>query len=219
MAARLRRGSCEAPRSIVRPARQAAQQPLQRLFQAQPDRQKTAAVQQPAKRMVMRPQINPVYLPQEVAYDGPAKPGTIVIEGKAMDLQLWKSGYFTREPPRLRIATGYDDLYHLTPERVLRNVLRLGYRGPINHYVGMSHYFRLEANSGGFYISLAGGVLNGPCAAWHRDFCERAQALATIMELTGVFDGPPARGRPRVQIRVMRSGTHQRRKYRRQPRQ
>ncbi|MDX8468523.1 L,D-transpeptidase [Mesorhizobium sp. VK23B] len=67
---------------IVRPSRQATQQPLQRLFQAQPDRQRTAAVQQPAKRMVMRPQINPIYLPQEVAYDGPQKPGTIVIDTK-----------------------------------------------------------------------------------------------------------------------------------------
>ncbi|HEX8239995.1 MAG TPA: DUF2460 domain-containing protein [Allosphingosinicella sp.] len=78
---------------------------------------------------------------------------------------------------RLRIATGYDDLYHLAPARVLRNILQLGYRGPINHYVGMSHYFRLEANSGGFYISLAGGVLNAPCAAWHADFAGRAGAL------------------------------------------
>ncbi|HEX8307908.1 MAG TPA: DUF2460 domain-containing protein [Allosphingosinicella sp.] len=78
---------------------------------------------------------------------------------------------------RLRMAMGYDDLYHLTPARVLRNVLQLGYRGPINHYVGMSHYFRLEANSGGFYISLAGGVLNVPCAAWHSDFAARAKAL------------------------------------------
>ncbi|HEX8467075.1 MAG TPA: DUF2460 domain-containing protein [Allosphingosinicella sp.] len=78
---------------------------------------------------------------------------------------------------RLRMATGYDDLYHLTPARVLRNILQLGYRGPINHYVGMSHYFRLEANSGGFYISLAGGVLNAPCAAWHSDFAARAKAL------------------------------------------
>jgi uncharacterized protein (TIGR02217 family) len=78
---------------------------------------------------------------------------------------------------RLRIATGYDDLYHLAPERVLRNALQLGYRGPIDHYVGMSHYFRLEALGGGFYVSLAGGALNAPCAAWHRDFAGRAKAL------------------------------------------
>lgn len=78
---------------------------------------------------------------------------------------------------RLRIATGYDDLYHLTPARMLRNCLQLGYRGLINHYVGMSHYFRLEANSGGLYASLAGGALNAPCVAWHRNFCKRAKAL------------------------------------------
>jgi uncharacterized protein (TIGR02217 family) len=77
----------------------------------------------------------------------------------------------------LRIATGYDDLYHLTPARVLHNALRLGYRELINHYVGMSHYFRLEPLGGGYYISLAGGVLNAPAAAWHRDFAVRAAAL------------------------------------------
>ncbi|HEU4959893.1 MAG TPA: DUF2460 domain-containing protein [Sphingomonas sp.] len=77
----------------------------------------------------------------------------------------------------LGIASGYDDSYNVTPARLLRNALLLGYRGAINHYVGMSHYFRLEANSGGYYVSLAGGVLNAPCAAWHKDFAERAQAL------------------------------------------
>ncbi len=54
----------------------------------------------------------------------------------------------------LSIATGYDDAYHLTPERVLRQILALGYRGAINHYVGMSHYFRLERSGGGLYASL-----------------------------------------------------------------
>jgi len=77
----------------------------------------------------------------------------------------------------LSIATGYDDCYNLTPARVLRNALQLGYRGAINHYVGMSHYFRLEANSGGYYVSLAGGTINAPCVAWHRDFAARAKAL------------------------------------------
>jgi len=76
-----------------------------------------------------------------------------------------------------RIAGGYDDSYNLTPARLLRNALNLGYRGDIVHYVGMSHYFRLEALYGGYYVSLAGGVLNAACAAWHRDFAERAAAL------------------------------------------
>ncbi len=77
----------------------------------------------------------------------------------------------------VRIAGGYDDSYNLTPARVLRNALHLGYRGSITHYVGMSHYFRLERVGGGFYVSAAGGVLNAACAAWHRDFAGRAGAL------------------------------------------
>ena len=71
----------------------------------------------------------------------------------------------------LRTASGYDDSYHLTPARLLRNVLHLGYRGAIIHYVGMSHYFRLDAE-----MMVTGG-LNTPCAAWHRSFAQAAAAL------------------------------------------
>ncbi|MCD2325112.1 DUF2460 domain-containing protein [Sphingomonas sp. IC-56] len=77
----------------------------------------------------------------------------------------------------LGIANGYDDSYHLTPQRVLRNMVQLGYRGDILHYVGMSHYFRLEALYGGYYVSLGASALNVACAAWHRDFAARAKAL------------------------------------------
>ena len=77
----------------------------------------------------------------------------------------------------LGIASGYDDSYNLTPARLLRSALHLGYRGDIVHYVGMSHYFRLEALYGGYYVSLAGGTLNAASAAWHRDFAARAAAL------------------------------------------
>ena len=76
-------------------------------------------------------------------------------------------------PHRLGIASGYDDSYHLTPARLLRNALQLGYRGAINHYVGMSHYFRLIDG----LATASGGVLNTACAAWHRDFAEKARAL------------------------------------------
>ena len=77
----------------------------------------------------------------------------------------------------LGIATGYDDCFNQTPARVVAAIHALGYRGAINHYVGMSHYFRLERADGGLFVSLAGGVLNAPCAAWHRDFAGRAKAL------------------------------------------
>ena len=77
----------------------------------------------------------------------------------------------------LKMATGYDDGYNQTPERLLRQIHALGYRDVINHYVGMSHYFRLEALGDGHYVSLAGGALNTPCRAWHADFAAKAKAL------------------------------------------
>ena len=81
----------------------------------------------------------------------------------------------------LAMATGYDDCFNQTPERVVAAIHALGYRGAINHYVGMSHYFRLErpdpSSAEGLYVSLTGGALNAPCAAWHRDFARRAKAL------------------------------------------
>ncbi|MET3726177.1 DUF2460 domain-containing protein [Sphingomonas trueperi] len=98
-----------------------------------------------------------------IACDGP---GSVLAIG---DVVLPEHG--------LSIATGYDDGYNQTPARLLRNILQLGYRGDILHYVGISHYFRLEPASGGFYASLAGGVLNRACAAWHADFAARAKAL------------------------------------------
>lgn len=77
----------------------------------------------------------------------------------------------------LSMATGYDDCFNQTPERIVAAIHALGYRGAINHYVGMSHYFRLEPAGGGLYVSLAGSALNAPCAAWHADFAFRAKAL------------------------------------------
>jgi uncharacterized protein (TIGR02217 family) len=79
-------------------------------------------------------------------------------------------------PHGLSIATGYDDAYNVTPARLVRNVQRLGYGGAVNHYVGMSHYYRLEANGGGYYASLTGGALNVAAAAWHGDFAGRLKA-------------------------------------------
>ena len=76
----------------------------------------------------------------------------------------------------MQMATGYDDAYNLTPARVLRQIRALGYRGTINHYVGMSHYFRLEPLGSDHYVSLNGGALNNACIAWHENFVQLAKA-------------------------------------------
>jgi uncharacterized protein (TIGR02217 family) len=72
----------------------------------------------------------------------------------------------------LRIATAYDDMYNLPPERIVQTAERLGYRGTFNHYVGMSHYFAL----GGTGTLDATKTLNSAALAWHRDFARAAKA-------------------------------------------
>lgn len=86
----------------------------------------------------------------------------------------------------LGIASGYDDSYHLTPARLVRQMVQLGYRDDVVHYVGMSHYMRLEASGGDFIASLAGGALNAPCAAWHAAFAAacREAGLGVIWSLS-----------------------------------
>ena len=72
----------------------------------------------------------------------------------------------------LRIATAYDDLYYLPPERIVESVERLGYRKLINHYVGMSHYIALD----GAGLVDPARPLNEAALAWHRDFARAAAA-------------------------------------------
>lgn len=80
------------------------------------------------------------------------------------------------KPHGLHIANGYDDTFNQTPERLLQGFLRLGYRGRINHYVGMSHYFHLawDEDESRFVVDPM-APLNAAAAAWHADFLAQAR--------------------------------------------
>ncbi len=108
---------------------------------------------------------------EDLRCDGP---GSVLAIGDAM-----------APPHSLRIAGGYDDCYHLTPARVLRNAVQLGYRDWFNHYVGMSHYFEMAWNGSAF---VAGGGLNGPAAAWHADFAARCKVLGYKLILSVSYE-------------------------------
>jgi uncharacterized protein (TIGR02217 family) len=73
-------------------------------------------------------------------------------------------------PHGLCAATGFDDNGTLTPARIVRNLVGLGYRGSVVHYVGMSHYFRLAASGGAYLAGGAGDPLCTPARAWHLAF-------------------------------------------------
>lgn len=120
--------------------------------------------------------VAPGYTGADVPLAGPAE-GWVELTGIACDGPgaVLAVGEAVVPPHGLRIASGYDDSYHLTPARLLGNALHLGYRGSIVHYVGMSHFFRL---AGGKVVEGAGfGPLNVATRAWHRDFAARARAL------------------------------------------
>lgn len=85
-----------------------------------------------------------------------------------------------------RIATAYDDAYNQTPARLLRAITGLGYRDDLVHYVGMSHFMRLERQPGGALVAVQTGTLCGPAAVWHADFfgAARAAGLEVIASLS-----------------------------------
>lgn len=126
------------------------------------------------------------------AYDGGAVPFAAGIEAwvELSDMRCSGSGSVlaigdVMVPEHgLSIATGYDDAYNQTPERLLRQALALGYRGAINHYVGMSHYMRLAADGAAWRASLTGGALNAPCARWHADLAARCAVLGYTLILS-----------------------------------
>ena len=63
---------------------------------------RTAGVPRPAKRQVV-PQMDPVYLPREIEFSGPEKPGTIIIDTTQKFLYLVQGGGKAR---RYGVGTG-----------------------------------------------------------------------------------------------------------------
>ena len=80
------------------------------------------------------------------------------------------------------ICTGYDDMYHQSPARVVEEVVRTGYRGTINHYVGMSHFPTL----GGDGLVDASKGMCGPAREWHRELarCAKLHGFELIWSLS-----------------------------------
>ncbi|MET0360726.1 MAG: DUF2460 domain-containing protein [Sphingobium sp.] len=111
--------------------------------------------------------------PFAAGVEGWAELSEIACDGSGSVLEI---GDVMVPPHGLGIATGYDDCFNQTPARIVDAIHALGYRGAINHYVGMSHYFRLEPLGDALYASLSGGALNVACAAWHGDLATRAKA-------------------------------------------
>ena len=87
------------------------------------------------------------------------------------------------------ICTAYDDCYDLSPERIVAAAEKLGYRGTINHYIGMSHYSTLTGAGG---VDASAGV-NAAALAWHRDLARAAKAHGYALIWSLSFELPESR--------------------------
>ena len=128
-------------------------------------------------------------------YDGSATPlatpvtARVTLTGIASDGpgSMLKAGDPFVPPHGLRIASSYDDSYNQTPERLIEAMFALGYRGALDHYVGMSHFPALRRDGAGWTADPA-GTLCAPAAAWHADFLARAGALGLSPILSLSFE-------------------------------
>ena len=110
----------------------------------------------------------------------------ITLEGGPVTLAIGNS--YVR-PHGIRAANGYDDTYNVTPARIIRNLMQLGYRGRLVHYLGMSHFFALQWDAGeGRFIVDPAATLNAAAEAWHEDFFTRAVASGFDVTLSLSFE-------------------------------
>lgn len=117
--------------------------------------------------------------------------GRVTLSGMACDgaRAVLAIGDACIPPHGVFIANGYDDTYNLTPARILHGMLMLGYRGRIDHYVGMSHFPRLlwDTGEGGFRAQST-TPLNTPTQVWHDDFFAKAAELGYEVVLSLSFE-------------------------------
>jgi hypothetical protein len=115
--------------------------------------------------------------------DGWAELSEIRCEGERSMLEI---GDVVVPPHGLACATGYDDACNQTAARLLHNVERLGYRGSVLHYVGMSHFMRLAPSGGVFLAGVGSDPLCTPARQWHASFLAecKTRAFSPILSLS-----------------------------------
>lgn len=99
---------------------------------------------------------------------------------------MLETGAILAPPHDERMATAYDDAFNQTPERLVRNIVGLGYRDEVVHYVGMSHFPLLTYRSGGGVVVDRNAAICTPASLWHQRYFEvsRANGLDVIASLS-----------------------------------
>lgn len=90
----------------------------------------------------------------------------------------------------LRMTDGFDNAYPFTPERLVRQVHALGYRGPYVLYMGISKFHTLtwNASEGRHVVDADAFPLNAPTVQWLEDFLARLHALGYTVIVSVSFE-------------------------------
>lgn len=68
-----------------------------------------------------------------------------------------------------QMATAFDDAFNQSPQRLVRTIRALGYRGDILHYLGMSHFYALAPGPDGLKVARPARFCT-PAARWHQAY-------------------------------------------------
>jgi uncharacterized protein (TIGR02217 family) len=132
--------------------------------------------------------VAPGYIPGSTAPLAQRFNGSVIMSQIAADggRAMLEIGDVLLPPHGERIATAYDDAYNQTPARLIRAATGLGYRDDVVHYVGMSHFMRLERQIGGGLLVPLAGTLCEPANAWFRNYfaLSRAAGFEVIASLS-----------------------------------
>ncbi|MBX3569042.1 MAG: L,D-transpeptidase family protein [Rhizobiaceae bacterium] len=112
-------------RRVQQPRTQQAERRIRPLWSS-PDQVQTAAVPAPRRKQI-QPQMDPVYLPQQVDYSGSEKPGTIVIDTAAKFLYLVQGNGQAR---RYGVGVGKEGMVWTGSEKITRKAEWPDWRPP-----------------------------------------------------------------------------------------
>lgn len=73
---------------------------------------------------------------------------------------------------QVRLTDDYDDIYNLTPERVISDYVKLGYSGSVNMYVGASHFYDKRYSNGEMRL-ISDYPFNAAFEEWYQNYVQR----------------------------------------------
>ena len=91
-------------------------------------------------------------------------------------VHLFKGRYTSVLP--MCTCDGYDDIYNMTPERVISGYASLGFGDTVNMYIGASHYYEKAYDSADYKLNVKSNYpFNSAFEAWYSNYTLRLKEI------------------------------------------